>query len=433
MGNQVYKTELTNGLTVVLKEMHHVPVASFWVWYRVGSRCEHDGITGAAHWVEHMMFKGTPNFPPGKLDRMISREGGQWNAFTWVDYTAYYETLPSNKIELALQLESDRMTNTIMTESETDSERTVIISERQMNENRPMFHLYEEIMASAFRVHPYHHVVIGDEIDLKTMSRDDLYGFYQQYYAPNNATVVVVGDFETTSMMTMIENYFGRIEPRSLPTTPVRPEPPQRGERQTTVKGPGQTAYLIYAYKSPSVDNPDYFPMVLLNAAFSGGESLGMFSSGTTNKSSRLYKALVSAEIAVSVSGNITPTIDPYIYNIVAIAHPEHTLAEIETALDAEIERLESEPINSAELEKARKRAQVELVHASESITGQAQMLGMAEALTRDYRWFETAIEQLNAVTLADIERVRKTYLNHDNRTVGRYLPQEIVQSEKEI
>ena len=425
MGNQLYKTKLANGLTVVLKEMHHVPVTSFWVWYRVGSRWERSGITGVAHWVEHMMFKGTVNFPAGKLDRMISREGGQWNAFTWVDYTAYYETMPSNRIELALQLESDRMSNTIMTEEETNSERTVIISERHMNENRPIFQLFEEVVAAAFRVHPYHHVVIGDEIDLTTMSRDDLYDFYQQYYTPNNAIVVVVGDFETTQMVALIERYFGQIEPRPLLAKQIRPEPVQRGERQTTVKGPGQTTYLVYAYKSPSVSHPDYFPMVLLNAAFTGGESLGMFSNGTSNKSSRLYKALVSAEIAITTSGSITPTIDPYIYSILAIVHPQRTIAEVEAALDAEIERLATDPISSAELEKARKRAQVELVHASESITGQAQMLGIAEAVTGDYSWFETAIEKLKMVTLEDIERVRKTYLTRENRTVGRYLPQD--------
>ena len=157
----VKKSNLANGLTVVLKEMHHAPVISFWVWYRVGSRNEIPGITGASHWVEHMMFKGSPNFPPGSLDRLVSREGGRFNAFTWIDFTAYYETLPANRIDLALRIESDRMTKAIMTEEEVESERTVILSERHMYENNPSFLLREELVGAAFRVHPYRHETVG--------------------------------------------------------------------------------------------------------------------------------------------------------------------------------------------------------------------------------------------------------------------------------
>ncbi|MCP4427222.1 MAG: insulinase family protein, partial [Chloroflexi bacterium] len=160
------KTTLDNGLTVVLKEMRHAPVASFMIWYRVGSRQEKPGLTGASHWVEHMLFKGTPQFPNGSLDRLVSREGGHLNAFTWLDFTAYYETMPANRIELALEIEADRMTNTLMTEAEVEAERTVILSERQMYENEPRFLLNEELTAVAFRVHPYHHEIIGDEADL---------------------------------------------------------------------------------------------------------------------------------------------------------------------------------------------------------------------------------------------------------------------------
>ena len=197
MTTPVTKKILENGLTVILKEMHHAEVATFMIWYRVGSRNEKPGITGISHWVEHMMFKGTPEFPDGTLDRTVSREGGYWNAFTWIDFTAYYETLPSNRIDLGLRLEADRMQNTIMTPEEVESERTVILSERGMYENDPRFLLNEELTSAAFRVHPYHHEVIGDVADLQTMTRDDLYGYYQQHYTPNNAIAVVVGDFET--------------------------------------------------------------------------------------------------------------------------------------------------------------------------------------------------------------------------------------------
>lgn len=418
----VTKTQLDNGLTVVLKEMHHAPVTSLWVWYDVGSRNERPGITGIAHWVEHMMFKGTPQFPSGTLDRAVSREGGRWNAFTWTDYTAYYETMPSDRIELSLKIESDRMVNTIISPEETASERTVIISERHMSENRPTFHLFEELEAAAFRVHPYHHMVIGDETDLETMTRDDLYNFYRTWYAPNNATLVVVGDFETDEMLTMVNSYFGDIESSELPDGAIRPEPAQKGERQVTVKGPGDTSYLAVAYKSPAADNDDYFALALLNAAFTGGSALGQ--NGTSNKSSRLYKALVPTNKAITAAGWIRPSIDPYLYTFIAIPPPGESLEDLESALDAEIDRLETEPITQDELDRARKRARVEFTRASESITNQARMIGMAEIVTGDYRWFETALAKFDAVTLDDIERVRAEYLNEDRRTVGRYIPQ---------
>ncbi len=420
----VLKTRLSNGLTVILKEMHHAPVTSFWVWYRVGSRDEKPGYTGSAHWVEHMMFKGTPQFPPGELDRAVSREGGRWNAFTWIDFTAYFETMPADRIELAVRLEADRMVNAIMSPEDTESERTVIISERHMYENRPMFLLAEETTAAAFRVHSYHHEVIGDEVDLERMTRDDLYHFYRRHYAPNQATVVAVGDFESTAMLDMITRYYGDIPVGEAVPPITRPEPPQRGQREVTIKGPGDTTYVLYAYKAPAATDPDYHAVALLNAAFSGGGSLGWFGDGMSNHSSRLYKALVSTELAVGVSGGVTPSIDPFLYTIVAIVRPGRTHQEVEAALDAEIERLATAPITQAELDKAIKRTRVQFVAASESMTGQAQMLGLSEAVTGDYHWFAEALAQLQAVTLADIERVRARYLSPDNRTVGRYLPQ---------
>jgi zinc protease len=423
MSLPVLKTKLDNGLTVVLREMHHAPVTSFWVWYRVGSRNEKPGITGASHWVEHLMFRGSPDFPAGILDHAISREGGRWNAFTWIDFTAYFETMPSERIDLALRLESDRMINANMTEEDVNAERTIIISERHMYENHPSFLLQEELQAAAFRVHSYHHEVIGDEVDLETMTRDDLYNHYRRYYAPNNAIVVVAGDFETEPMLARIKELFGSI-PAGEPIEPVvRKEPQQKGERRVVVNGPGDTAYLEFAYRAPAASHPDFYPLALLNAAFSGGSSLGFFGSGTTNKSSRLYKALVATELAAGVSGGIAPTVDPYLYGISAVVRPGRTLAEVETALDAEIERLATEPITQAELDKALKRAKVQMVMAAESVTGQGQTLGMAEAVTGDYRWFENTLEQISKVTLDDIERVRSQYLRKQNRTVGWYEP----------
>ena len=421
----VTKTILDNGLTVVTKEMHHAPVASFMIWYRVGSRHEIPGITGISHWVEHMMFKGTPNFPGSELDRMISREGGHWNAFTWLDFTAYYETMPSNRIDLALRLEADRMTNTIMEADEVESERNVILSERGMYENDPRFRLSEELTAVAFRVHPYHHEVIGDEADLHVMTRDDLYHHYRRYYVPNNAIAVVVGDFDTEAMLARVQNLFGMI-PAGAATTPVhRQEPAQRGERRVALSGPGDAAYLTFAYKIPGAAHPDYFALALLNAAFAGGSSLGMFGGGGTNKSSRLYKALVDTELAAAAFGSLEPTIDPFLYTLHAVARHGRSLADVEAALEAELARLAAMPVTQTELDRALKRAKAEFVLAGESITGQAQLLGLAEAVIGDYRWFETVLERIHAVTLDDIERVRQTYLHKNNRTVGWYEPTE--------
>ncbi len=419
----VTKTTLDNGLTIILKEMHHAPVTSFMIWYRVGSRQEIPGITGVSHWVEHMMFKGTPTFPDGTLDRLVSREGGHWNAFTWVDFTAYYETMPANRIDLALQLEADRMVNTIMTEEEVESERQVILSERDMYENDPRFSLNEELTAAAFRVHPYHHEVIGDTADLLSMTREDLMVHYQRYYAPNHAIVVVVGDFETAVMQEKIAHYFGDI-PAGEPLPAVtRQEPPQKGERRVVVEEAGDAPYLTVAYRAPAATHPDYFPLTLLNAAFAGGSSLGMFGGVGSNKSSRLYKALVTTELAAGAYGGLTPTIDPHLYTISAVVNNGRSLQEVEAALYAELDRLATHPITQAELDKALKRAKAEFVFSGESITGQTQLLGMAEAVTGDYRWFETVLDKLQAVTLDDIERVRMHYLQKQNRTVGWYQP----------
>ncbi len=424
MASVVTKTQLDNGLTVILKEMHHAPVITFMVWYRVGSRNEIPGRTGVSHWVEHMMFKGTPDFPGDQLDRMISREGGHWNAFTWLDYTAYYETMPADRIDIALRLEADRMAHTEMPLDEVESERTVILQERAMYANEPRFLLDEELTAAAFRVHPYHHEVIGDAADLQSMTRDDLYGHYRRHYVPNNAIAEVVGDFDTATMLARLNELYGPAAPGEAAAPIHRAEPPQLGERRVSVGGPGDTAYLTFAYRAPAADHPDYAALTLLNAALAGGSSLGMFAGGGSNRSSRLYKALVTTELAAGIYGSLIPTIDPFLYTINAVVRAGRTLPEVEAALEAELARLAAEPITQAELDKARKRARAQFIMAGESISGQAQLLGAAEATTGDYHWFEMVLERLSQVTTEDVERVRATYLTKRSRTVGWYEPE---------
>ena len=424
MIGSVTKNVLDNGLTVILKEMHHAPVACFMIWYRVGSRNERPGITGISHWVEHLLFTGTPSFPGAECDRLISREGGYWNAFTWLDHTAYFETMPADRIHIGLEIEADRMANALMTVDDVETERSVILSERAMYENEPDFLLNEELTSVAFRVHPYHHEVIGDEIDLRTMSRDDLFAYYKRHYIPNNAVVVVTGDFETCDLLTEIQKNFGDI-PSGKPIDEIsRQEPPQRGERRVVVQGPGDTAYLTVAYRAPSASHPDYLALVLLNAIFAGGGSLGTFVGGGSNRSSRLYKALVDTELAVMVNGNLSPTIDPFLYTISAVVRDGVTLGEVEDALDVELDKLNHSSIPQEELNKALKRAKAQFVMAGESITGQAQLLGLAEITTGSYQWYESILDRLSNIKLDDLEHVCNTYLQRRHRSVGWYQPE---------
>jgi zinc protease len=242
MKNTLTQTTLSNGLKVLLKEVHTAPIISSWLWYRVGSRDEVQGRTGVSHWVEHMQFKGTDQFPANLLDKAISREGGSWNAFTYIDWTAYFETMPADKIDLALRLESDRMVNSRFHPDEVASERTVIISEREGNENEPLFVLGEALQQTAFRIHPYHHEVIGDMADLHSMTREDLYTHYRAFYVPNNAVMAVAGDFDTSAMLARIRELFESIPAGSDPARLARPEPPQNGEVRLSVEGPGSTS-----------------------------------------------------------------------------------------------------------------------------------------------------------------------------------------------
>ena len=203
---------LDNGLTILTKELHHVPLVSHWVWYRVGSRNETKGKTGISHWVEHMQFKGTPKYPVNVLDQAISRDGGVWNAMTSLDWTAYFETLPSHKVDIALDLEADRMLNSLFDKEETELERTVVISEREGNENEPLFRLGEAVQLAAFEAHPYRNQVIGELEDLKTITRDGLYQHYRDHYAPDHALIALAGDFDTNQVLKKINELYGGIK-----------------------------------------------------------------------------------------------------------------------------------------------------------------------------------------------------------------------------
>ena len=422
MKNSLTIETLSNGMKVLLKEIHTAPIISSWLWYRVGSRDEVQGRTGVSHWVEHMQFKGTEQFPANVLDKSISREGGMWNAFTYLDWTAYFETMPADKIDLALRLEADRMVNSRFDENEVASERTVIISEREGSENEPLFQLGEAIQQSAFRIHPYHHEVIGDMADLHSMTRDDLYNHYRAFYVPNNAVMAVAGDFKTDSMLARIRELFEPIPAGEDPVRLARQELEQKGEVRLSVEGPGATSYAQVCYRFPAASHLDFFPLAVLDSLLAGPSNLNMFSGGISNKTSRLYRALVDREYAVSVRGGAQATIDPFLYTITLTIHPKRKPEETLATLDKEIERIKQENVTKAEITRAIKQARALFAYGSENITNQAFWLGYSEMFA-EYEWFETYLERLSNVTAKDIRRVANEYFKPQSRVVGTYIP----------
>ncbi|HEX9796671.1 MAG TPA: pitrilysin family protein [Anaerolineales bacterium] len=418
----ISRTRLENGLEVRLKEMRTAPLISSWLWYRVGSRNERPGTTGISHWVEHMQFKGTPTFPAGVLDRAISRDGGTWNAGTWLDWTVYYETMPAGRIDLALDLEADRMVNSLFEPAEVESERTVIISEREGHENEPGFRLDEEMQAAAFRVHSYHHEVIGDMADLHAITRDDLYAHYRNYYRPANAVLALAGDFETEDMLERVRQRFGSLDGGTAPAFESRPEPPQRGERQVVVEGPEETPILEVAYRAPEPTDSAFYALAVLDSVLTGASSFSPYGSGLSNKTSRLYRALVEGGVAAAVSGGLAATIDPYLYSLRATIRPGQPPEVGLQVIDDELARLQDAPISQDEVDKAIKQAKAIFAYDSESISNQAFWLGYSEMFA-DYGWFESYLDEIDKVTPEDLLRAAHQVLVPAQRVVGMFRP----------
>lgn len=417
---------LPNGLSVITKEVHSAPVISFWIWYGVGARNEHAGITGISHWVEHMMFKGTKTLGKGQIMQVVAENGGTLNAFTSDDWTTYFETLPSDRLDLALQIESDRMANSLFDPDEVASERTVIISEREGTENEPDRLLDEEVSAAAFKVHPYGGGVIGWKCDLRTMTRDDLFGHYKSYYAPNNATIVVVGDFDTAELVQKIQELFGGYaENPNIPAVRAI-EPEQSGERRVRVERPGTTAQLQVVYHTPSAASPDIYPLMVADALLSGAKPMGMGGSG--GRSARIYKSMVATEIAASAGSYFSLHKDPHLFTLGASAkagddHIE-SLEKMEAALFEEIRKLQEDEIPQEELDKAVRQSRAQFVYSGDSMTNQAYMLGYLESIY-SANLYDEALEKLAAVTPEEVRRVARTYLTKQNRTVGWFIPTE--------
>jgi len=305
---------------------------------------------------------------------------------------------------------------------ELESERTVVISEREGDENEPLFQLGEAVQAASFRVHPYQHEIIGDKADLMTMTRDDLYGHYRTFYVPNNAVMAVAGDFKTKPMLARIKELYEKIPPGPTPPRLNRPEPASNGEKRVTVEGPGETTYIQAAYHTPAASDLDFHAMSVLDSLLSGPANLNMFGGGISNKTSRLYRALVENELAINVHGGSMATIDPFLDAFTITVHPSRKPEEALAAFDDEIKRVQDKPVPTKEIARAIKQARAIFAYGSENITNQAFWLGYAEMFAT-YGWFQTFLDKLSAVTPQDVQRVAQKYLRTQNRLVGTYIP----------
>lgn len=422
LGNGLWRETLDNGLVVLLRAMHHAPVASFWIWYRVGSRVEQRPRTGVTHWVEHMLFRGTERFPGPSVHKLIARQGGTRNGFTSNDYTAYYETLPADRFDLALQLEADRMVNARFTVEDVEAERTIILSERAGRENQASYRLREAMLAAAFPGHGYGHPIIGYAEDLRRISRDELWQHYQDYYGPDNAVAVVAGDVEPEQTLARVEELFGAAPPRRhSPTTAALPD--ARSAQRVQENGPEPVAYVQMLFPAASASHPDYFPLLVLDAVLGGAKSMGFSGGGGTNRNSRLYRALVSTELAASAGASVRPTLDPFSFALGATVRHGVDPQRVEDVLWAEVRRVTEEPVDSAELSKAVKQTLAKFAFSADSVSSQAYWLGFSEVVA-SLDWYLDFPGRLSAVTVDDVQRVARTYLRPEVATVGWFVPQ---------
>ena len=395
-------------------------MVSLWVWYHVGGRNEVPGTTGMSHFLEHMLFKGTAAHPKGDLDRLLARYGAQWNAFTNEDVTCYFETVPRERFEVALELEADRMRNALISTEEVEAERTVIVSEREGLENDPSFLVGESLQAVAFDRHPYGQGVIGSKFEIKLMSRDGLYEHYRRHYAPNNAYVVVVGDDDAETLVAKAAEAFGRVERAPTIAPPLAPEPPQMGEKRLVVRRAGGALPIVQiGFHTAAAADPRAPALQALAVALAGGGG-GDSASG---RSSRLYRGLVERELASEVDATFGLTKDPYLFMVEATVRPDITHAAVEDALLHEFERLAADPIEEQEFARVRRGLLASVAFPSDTITWRAYRLGSllaTGAAPSIGAWHDA----LAAVTPSDVQRAALDTFTERSRTVGHFVPE---------
>lgn len=412
----IVEYRLKNGLKILLRENRSAPVVSFMIVYRVGSRNEAVGHTGSTHFLEHMMFKGTPKFNPAKgngVMEILARIGALRNATTWLDRTNYFECAGSEYLELCIQIEADRMRNLNLREEDRVSEMTVVRNEFERGENNPGSALYKEVIALAFREHPYHHPTIGWRSDVEGVPLTRMREFYDTYYWPDNATVIAVGDFESENALRLIHKYFGGISraPGKIPEV-YTVEPPQEGERRVEVCRAGDLPQLMIGYHTPQADHPDTYPLAVMHSIL--GDS--------GKRSSRLYRALMETGLATSCYSGNGEFRDPFLFSLGATLAPGKTFAEVEQAIYAELEKMAREPVTADELDRARKSNRKGTTLAGADPQTFANMLCTAESVA-DWQWLVNYDDKFEAVTPEDIMRVSKLYFERSNRTVGHFIP----------
>jgi zinc protease len=405
---------LPNGLTVVLEEDHSTPIVHVQLWYHVGSKNEKPGRTGFAHLFEHLMFKGSKNVRAEEHTSLLSSIGGQSNAYTEEDATTFWETVPSQYLPLVLWLEADRMATLRIDKDTFVSEREVVKEERRMRmENQPYGQLNEILYDQAFTNHPYKHPIIGSMADLEAASVEDVREFYQTYYVPENATIVLVGDFDTAQASTLVAQYLGRVPKAAHPVPRDIPkEPPQTKERRVTVQEPWPLPAVIVAYHVTSDGDRDSYPLHIAAKLLTDGES------------SRIYQKLVyEKQIAVAAFGQANLIEDPNLFYCTAIVGPGHTADEAAAALIAELDRLKDEPVTEHELQRTKNQFARDYILGRETNQGKALQLGHAVVIHNDITTADGEFDIFQNMTAADVQRVARTYFTPENRTVLTVLP----------
>jgi zinc protease len=411
---KVSEFRLDNGMQVIVKEDHRAPVVVTQIWYKVGSGYEPDGLTGVSHALEHMMFKGTEEYGPGEFSRIISALGGDQNAFTSRDYTAYFETLAVEHLERAIELEADRMRGLLLDPEEFAKEIEVVKEERRLRtEDKPSGKVFEQFNAVAWRSSPYRNPVIGWMNDLDNMTLEDLADWYRRWYAPNNATLVVVGDVDPQAVLSMAREHFGPLQPSEI--RPLKPaaEPEQSGETRVEVRVPARQPYLLMGYKTPIIgsakDDWEPYALYVLSSVLDGGES------------ARLSRELVRGRaIAASAGADYSSYARlPGMLLLDGTPVDGHTVAELEQALRDAVARLREELIDDDELERVVTQAVAAKVYEADSLFYQAMEIGVLETVGLDWRLIKTEIERLKAVTPAQVREVARRYLTDDNLTVA--------------
>jgi zinc protease len=406
--NLVRHFRLPSGLQLVLAVDRTAPVISLQVWYGVGSRHETRGRTGMAHLFEHLMFNQTENLGPGEIDRLIEQAGGDTNAATWVDWTYYRTSLPAVELELAARLEAERMLRLTLDDDQLEAEREVVINERlqRVDDDVDGF-LDEQLMKLAFTQHPYHWPTIGWMDDIRAIAKPEVHAFYRTFYAPNNATLVLVGDVDEAEALAVLLRHFGAAPPSQLPADAVAAEPVQTAERRKQFVKPVPADRVLVGYRAPAQREADWPVLDLIDSLLIGGPS------------SRLYKRLVfETHIASSVEGGVLPLRDPSLWVLSCAMTRGHRADEALAELDAAIARLIDEPVANDELDKVKNGAETEFWTPLATCDGKGEALGHFHLTTGDYRRLFTAVEELRRVTAADVQRVARAYLRPEHRTV---------------